>query len=65
MAIISGVTADCLFASEGLEQRQDFLKTTPVGAEGRDSGFCKVRPKNLKLGGGFERTELGEEEKED
>ena len=63
MAVI-GVTAECLFALEGHEQRQDFLKTAPVGGEQGDSGFYKVGPKNLKLGDGFERTELGEEEEE-
>ena len=64
MAVVSGVTAECLFALEGSEQRQDFLKTAPGAGEQSDSSFYKVGPKNLKLGDGFERTELGEEEEE-
>ena len=39
MAVI-GVTAECLFALEGHEQRQDFLKTAPVGGEQGDSGVA-------------------------
>ena len=60
MAVI-GVTA-VSFCLGG--QRKDFLKTAPVGGEQGVSGFYKVGPKNLKLGDGFERTELGEEEEE-